>query len=53
MTTLAINAANRSFAFVGAFFDALGAAVAMANAVRRENPAAGDVKKLRAIADTI
>lgn len=49
MTTLA----NRSFAFFGAIVDVMEATIAMSNAVRRENPAAGDVKKLRAIADTL
>lgn len=53
MTTLALNAAHCSFAFVGILFSAFEAAIAMAHAVRRENPAADDVKKLRAIADTL
>lgn len=53
MTTLAFNAANRSFAFLGIFMDALDKAVAMAKAVHHDRPSAADMNKVRAIAETI
>lgn len=53
MTTLALNAANRSFAFLGTFMDALDKAIAMAKAVHHDSPSADDMNKVRAIAATI
>lgn len=53
MTTLAFNAANRSFAFLGIFMDALDKAIAMAKAVHHDRPSAADMNKVRAIAETI
>lgn len=53
MTTLALNAANRSFAFLGIFVDALDKAIIMAKAVHHDCPNADDMKKVRAIAETI
>lgn len=53
MTTLALNAANRSFAFLGIFVDALDKAIIMAKAVHHDRPNADDMKKVRAIAETI
>ena len=53
MTTLALNAANRSYTFLTAFIDALDKAVAMAKAIHHDHPSAEDMKKVRAIAETI
>lgn len=53
MTTLAFNAANRSFAFLGSFMDALDKAISMARAVHHDSPSEADMKKVRAIAETI
>lgn len=53
MTTIAINAANRSFSFFETFLDAFDKAVAMTKAIKQDCPSAEDVKKVRAIAETI
>jgi hypothetical protein len=53
MTTLALNTATRSFAFLGTFMDALNKAVMMAKAVRQNRPSAANIKNVRAIAATI
>lgn len=53
MTTLALNAANRSFVFLGIFVDALDKAITMAKAVHHDSPSAADMDKVRAIANTI
>ncbi|KRB93121.1 hypothetical protein ASE07_14220 [Noviherbaspirillum sp. Root189] len=53
MTTLALNAANRSYTFLATFIDALDKAVAMAKASHHNRPSAEDMRKVRAIAETI
>lgn len=53
MTTLALNTANRSTAFFSSFIDALNKAITMAKAVHYDSPNAADIKKVRAIAETI
>ena len=53
MTTLALNAANRSYAFLTDFIDALDKAFAMAKVIHHDSPNAEDMKKVRAIAETI
>lgn len=53
MTTLAFNAANRSYAFLGTFVDALNKAITMAKAASHHRPSAADMKAVRAIAATI
>lgn len=53
MTTLALNAANRSYTLFTTFMDALDKALAMAKAIHHDSPSAEDMKKVRAIAETI
>jgi len=53
MTALALNTANRSAAFLSSFIDALDKAITMAKAVHHDSPNAADMKKVRAIAETI
>jgi hypothetical protein len=53
MTTLALNAANRSYTLLTTFIDALDKAVAMAKATHHGIPSAEDMEKVRAIAETI
>jgi hypothetical protein len=53
MTTFTSPAANRSFAFVGTFIDAMEKAILMSKAVRHDTPSAEDIKRVRAIAETI
>jgi len=53
MTTRALNLANRSAAAIVSFIDALGKAIAMKKASHPDNSANIDLKKIRAIADTI
>ena len=53
MTSLALDIVNRSATFFGSMMDALEKAIAMMKAVRHDNPSAADLKKVRAIADTI
>jgi hypothetical protein len=53
MTALALNTANRSAAFFGSFIDVLDKAITMARTVHHDSPSADDIKKVRAIAETI
>jgi hypothetical protein len=53
MTAFALNTANRSAAFLSSFVDALDKAITMAKAVHHDSPNAADMKKVRAIAETI
>lgn len=53
MTTLAKTAANRSFAFLGTFFSAMEAAIAMSRAVHYDSAHVNDLNKVRAIAEAI
>jgi len=53
MTALAIQTANRSAAFFGTFIDALDKAITMAKAVRHDSPSTDEIKRVRAIAESI
>lgn len=53
MRSSALDIAYRSAAFLGDLIDALDKALAMSKAVDHFNPTASDLKKVRAIADTI
>lgn len=53
MTTFTSPAANRSFAFLGTFIDAMEKAISMSRAVHHDTPSADDIKRVRAIAETI
>jgi hypothetical protein len=53
MTAIALNTANRSAAFLSSFIDALDKAITMAKAVHHDSANAADMKKVRAIAETI
>lgn len=53
MTDLALSLANRSAAFLSSLVDVLNKTLAMKKAAHPENSTHIDLKKIRAIADTI
>lgn len=53
MTALVLHTANRSAAFFNTVIIALDKAISMARAVHHDSPSADDIKKVRAIAETI